>query len=135
MIDLIALILVLLAGFYLIGFAGLLLVSPARGERFLGGFASSALTHYLELVIRLTAGVAILLSAPRMLFSGFFVILGWVLVLTTAGLFAVPWRWHRRFARWSVPHATGHLRLIAAASFAFGGFVLASVILGGGAEK
>ena len=103
MINSLASILVLLAGFYLISLAGLLLVSPARGKRFLGGFASSAFTHYFELAIRLIVGVAVLLHAPRMLFSGFFVILGWVLVLTTAGLFAVPWQWHRRFAQWGVP--------------------------------
>jgi uncharacterized protein YjeT (DUF2065 family) len=135
MINLLASILVLLAGFYLISLAGLLLVSPARGKRFLGGFASSAFTHYLELAIRLIAGVAILLYAPQMLFSGFFVILGWVLVMTTVGLFAVPWQWHRHFAQWGVPHATRHLRLIAVASFVFGGFVLASVMLGSGTEK
>jgi len=135
MINLLASILVLLAGFYLIGLAGLLLVSPARGKRFLSGFANSAFTHYFELAIRLIAGVAILLYAPRMLFSGFFVILGWVLVMTTVGLFAVPWQWHRRFAQWGVPYATRHPRLLAVASFVFGGFVLASVILGGGTEK
>ena len=135
MINLLASILVLLAGFYLIGLAGLLLVSPARGKRFLVGFASSAFTHYFELVIRLISGVAILLYAPLMLFSGFFVILGWVLVLTTVGLFAIPWQWHRQFAQWGVPYATRHLRLFAVASFVFGGFILASVILGSGTEK
>ncbi len=135
MIDMLASILVLLAGFYLVGLAGLLLVSPVRGKQFLGGFASSALTHYLELVIRLIVGVAILLYAPQMLFSGFFVILGWILVVTTASLFAVPWQWHHRFAQWGVPYATRHLRLIAIASFVFGGFVLASVILSSGTEK
>jgi len=135
MINLLASILVLLAGFYLIGLAVFLLVSPARGKRFLGGFAISAVTHYFELAIRLIASVAILLYAPRMLFSGFFVILGWVLVMTTVGLFAIPWQWHRRFAQWGVPYAMRHLRLLAVASFALGGFVLASVILGSGAEK
>ena len=135
MMNLLASILVLLAGFYLIGLAGLLSVSPARGKRFLGGFASSAFTHYFELAIRLIAGVAILLHAPRMLFSAFFLILGWVLVITTVGLFTVPWQWHRRFAQWGVPYATRYVRLLAVASFVFGGFVLASVILGSGTEK
>ena len=76
MINLLASIPVLLAGLYLVALAMLLLVSPARGKRFLGGFASSAFTHYLKLALRLIAAVAILLYAPRMLFSGFFVILG-----------------------------------------------------------
>jgi len=135
MISLLASILVLLTGLYLIGLAVGLFLSPARATRFLGGFASSAFTHYLELVLRLIAGVALLLSAPRMLFSGFFIIFGWILVVTTVGLFAIPWRWHHRFAQWSIPRATRSLRLIGIASFVFGGFVLASVILGGGNEQ
>jgi len=135
MINLLASILVPLTGIYLIGLAVVLLLSPARASLFLGGFASSAFTHYLELVLRLIVGGAILLSAPGMLFSGFFVILGWILVVTTVGLFAVPWQWHQRFAQWGVPYATRNTRLVAVASFVFGGFVLASVILGGGTEQ
>ena len=135
MINLLASILVLLTGLYLIGLAVVLLLSPARATRFLGGFASSAFTHYLELALRLIAGGAILLYAPQMLFSGFFVILGWILVVTTVGLLAVPWQWHQRFAQWGVPYATRSSRLITVASFVFGGFVLASVILGGGTEQ
>lgn len=129
MINLLASILVLLTGLYLIGLAVFSLLSPARATRFLGSFASSAFTHYLELVLRLIAGGAILLYAPQMLFSGFFLIFGWVLVVTTVGLFAVPWQWHHRFAQWGVPYATRNLRLVAVASFVLGGFVLASVIL------
>ena len=131
MIDLLAAILVLLTGLYLVGLAAVSFLSPARATRFLGGFAGSAFTHYLELVLRLIAGGAILRCSPRMLFSGFFVMLGWVLVATTAGLFAVPWRWHHRFARRAVPYATRNLALIGVASFALGAFILASVVLGG----
>lgn len=134
MINLFATILVLLTGLYLIGLAVVLLLSPARASQFLSGFASSAFTHYLELVLRLIVGGAILLYAPQMLFSGFFVIVGWVLLVTTVALLAVPWQWHHRFAQWGVPYATRSSRLVAVASFVFGGFILASVILGGGAE-
>jgi len=59
-----------------------------------------------------------------MLFSDLFVIFGWILVVTTIGLFAVPWRWHRRFAQWGVPSAARNLKLVAGASFVFGGFVV-----------
>ena len=66
-----------------------------------------------------------------MLFSGLFVVFGWILVVTTAGLFVIPWRWHKRFAEHAVPYAIQQLRLVAVASLFLGGFVLASVILGG----
>jgi hypothetical protein len=51
MIELIARGGVLLTGLYLIGLAGVSLFAPARATLFLDGFASSARTHYLELVL------------------------------------------------------------------------------------
>lgn len=135
MINLIASILVLLTGLYLIGLAVVTFWAPARAMRFLAGLASSAVTHYLELGLRLVAGAAILLSAPQMLFSGFFVVAGWVLVATTAGLAVIPWQWHHRFAQRAVPYATRNLWLVAVASFLLGGFVLASVVLGSGFKQ
>jgi hypothetical protein len=135
MIDFASSIIVLLTGGYLISLSVFLLLLPTRGKRFLGGFASSAFTHYLEILLRFVSGGAILLYAPYMLFPNFFVIFGWILVLTTIGLCAIPWQWHRRFAQWAVPYAIRHLWLVAVASFIFGGIVLASVILGNETEK
>lgn len=126
---------VLLTGGYLISLSMFLLLLPARGKQFLGGFASSAFTHYLEVLLRFVAGGAMLLYAPYMLFSNFFVFLGWILIITTVGLGAVPWQWHRRFAQRAVPYLTRRLWLVVVASFVFGGFILASVILGSGIEK
>ncbi len=131
MITLLASTLVWLTALYLLSFALLMLLAPDRAKRFLGGFASSAFTHYLELGLRLVTGVAILQYASQMLFSKFFAIFGWILVVTTVVLFAVPWRWHQRFAQLGVPYATRNLKLVAGASFFFGGFVLAAIILGG----
>lgn len=131
MINQLATILVWLAGLYLISFALVMLLAPDQAKRFLSGFANSAFTHYLELGLRLVTGAAILLYAPQMLFSNFFVIFGWILVVTTVVLFAVPWQWHRRFAQWGVPYATRNLKLVASASLVFGGFVIAAIIFGG----
>ncbi|HLM66696.1 MAG TPA: hypothetical protein VK358_04170, partial [Longimicrobium sp.] len=99
---------------------------------FLGGFASSARTHSLELALRLGAGGAMVVYAPGMRFPDTFAFVGWMLVITTAALAAVPWRWHQRFARWAVPQALPHLKLVGAASILLGSLVLASVILGPG---
>jgi hypothetical protein len=70
-----------------------------------------------------------------MWFSDFFIISGWIMVLTTIGLSIIPWQWHHHFAQWTVPYATRRLWVIAVASFIFGGFVLASVIFGNESEK
>jgi hypothetical protein len=125
-----ALIVVLLTGFYLIGLAIMSLVVPAQASSFLLGFAGSAFTHYLELLLRMIVGGAFLQCAPDLLFPDIFALFGWVLIATTACLFVVPWQSHRRFAQRAVPHAIRQLKLVAVASLLFGGFVLASVIGG-----
>lgn len=130
MINLFASILVLLTGLYLVGLAAVSLLAPGRASHFLLGLAGSAPAHYLELLLRFVAGGAIVLYAPHMLFSDFFVLFGWTIVITTIALLAVPWQWHQRFARQAVPHAVRNLGLVGIASLAFGGFVLVAVVLG-----
>lgn len=121
---------VLVAALYFLTLGLVAFLAPARASGFLMGFATSAATHYLELVIRLVVGGAFIVRSPQMLFSEVFALFGWVLVLTTVGLLFVPWQWHRRFAQESVPRALRYLKLVAAASLALGGFVLVSLLAG-----
>jgi uncharacterized protein YjeT (DUF2065 family) len=121
---------VVLAGLYFVTLAVASFLAPGRVERFLSGFAGSAAAHYAELVIRLVVGGSFLLQSADMLFPPVFRLFGWILVITTVVLFAVPWRWHHRFAQQTVPYAVRHLRLFGVASFVLGGFILTSVICG-----
>jgi uncharacterized protein YjeT (DUF2065 family) len=135
MADLLVSVPVLFAGVYLVALAAVALISPERAKRFLSSFASSAPAHFFELFVRLIVGAALVLYAPQMKFAGLFVVLGWVIVGSTIGLSAIPWRWHRRFAEWSVPHATRNMRLFAIGSLAVGVFVVLSIVLGPGLER
>jgi hypothetical protein len=130
MLNAVALTVITLSGLYLLGLAALSLLAPTRAQRFLDAFASSARAHYLELSIRLAVGASLLVYAPKMRFAEWFHIAGWVLVITTLLLTAVPWRWHHRFAQRAVPYATRHPRLLGAASALLGTLVLASVASG-----
>ena len=129
MVSTIALLGVLLAGFYLVGLAVLSFIKPATARKFLLGFAGSALAHYLEMAIRLAVGGAFVLRAPLMKLPVVFSIFGWVLIITTACLLALPWRTHRRLAQHAVPHALRRLRLFGLASLALGGLILLSAVL------
>ena len=124
LIEAFALAVVVLAALYLVALGAASLLAPARTNRFLLGFARSQSTHFAELLLRLVVGVALVLSAPRMSLSGAFNIFGWVLLVTTACLLLVPWRWHRRFAQHAVPHATRYITLVGMASLALGGVIL-----------
>ncbi len=127
MLSNLALLAVVLTGLYLICLAVVSLIAPARASQFLMGFADSAFAHYLELLLRLVVGAAFLQYAPEMAFSAAFTGFGWVLILTTLCLFAIPWQWHRRFAQKTVPQAVRNLNLIAVAALAAGSAVLLAV--------
>ena len=135
MIAWLASVLVLLAGLYLIGLAGLAFVSPQRATVFLSSLASSAFAHYIELLVRIVLGAAFVLYAPQMKFTSIFLVFGWVLIVTTVGLLAVPWTLRHRFASWSVPQATRNMTLFALGSLAGGVFVILSVLLGPGLDR
>ena len=123
---------VMLAAFYLVGFGAIALLVPSQASRYLHGFASSARVHFLELTARLTAGAAFMGYAPDMHFAGAFHILGLILISTTLGLAVLPWRWHQRFARATVPAARPYRPVVGIVSIAAGAFVfwaVASVLL------
>lgn len=119
-----------LAGLYFLGLGVACLVAPTKAQGFLLGFAGTAPAHYLELALRLAVGGAFVLRAPWMMFSQTFAVFGWVLIVTSACLLALPWRWHQRFARWAVPQALRQLPLVAVASLGWGALVLVSAAMG-----
>lgn len=121
---------ILLAALYLLTLGVTALVSPERTRRFLASFASSPSAHFLELLIRLILGASLILYAPQMKFPTIFYIFGWILVVTTIVLALLPWKWHCRFARWSVPFATRNMTLFAIGPFALGTVILLSLFLG-----
>jgi uncharacterized protein YjeT (DUF2065 family) len=130
MIEMAGGVVTVMSALYLLGLAAVAWFAPQHAARFLLGFAGSARVHFFELLLRLIVGGGFLYYAPHMLFSQLFVILGWVLIITTAGLCLVPWRWHQRFAQRTVPHAIGYLKLIGIASLAFGVFIVLAVFCG-----
>jgi len=110
----------LLVGVYFLAFGGMSLFAPEKAKNFLLGFAGSAFKHYFELALRLVVGGSILVQAPYLIYSGVFTLFGWILISTTAFLFLIPWKWHRRFAETAVPIALSYLPIIGIASFALG---------------
>ncbi len=118
------------AGVYCIALAVLSMWRPHPSARFLLGFASSPLKHYAELALRLIVGGAFVLQAPRMALPQLFGIFGWVLLVTTALLLLIPWRWHRAIASRAVPLVIPHMRLFGMASLFLGGAILWALMAG-----
>lgn len=119
---------VLAAGLYLLLLSAASVLRPDATRCFLGSFASSARAHFAELFVRLALGAAFIVTAPGMKFSAVFAALGWLLVATTLVLVWVPWRWHQRFAAWSVPMATRSMTIFAIGPLAAGAVVLYALL-------
>lgn len=134
-VSVLASVFVFLAGLYLIGLALASVFWPQKAKAFLSGMASSAVTHYFEVGVRFVIGAAFVIYAPLMLFASLFLLFGWVLIVTTVGLLTVPWRWHHRFASWSVPYATRNMPLFGVGSFVGGAFIQLSILLGPGFDR
>jgi hypothetical protein len=111
---------VLLAGLYFVALAAVAILLPSRAAVFLGGFAQTAPRHYLELLLRVIVGAAFVVQAPRMPFATVFAVFGWMLLLTTAGLAMLPWRWHRLFAEGAIPRMTRLLPIVGGVSLLLG---------------
>lgn len=130
MLETAALVVVVVAGLYLLGLGTASLFAPMRASRFLLGFASSAATHFTELSLRIAVGAALVKYGPRMSHSNAFILFGWMLVVTTVCLLVIPWQWHHRFAQQVVPLFTRYVALLGLASLAIGVLVLWAVACG-----
>lgn len=125
-----SLLLVLAAGSFLLLQGVLALLRPQSVRRFLDGFAASAALHLTELALRIAVGAGFIGYAERSALPWAFIGFGWLLVLTSLPLLLVPWRWHRRFARWAVPLATRWMWPYAVGCLAAGAAILAGVLYG-----
>ncbi len=114
-------------GLFLIGLAGVIIGAPARAERFLRAFASSATAHYTEQGLRLLVGAAIVNVASAMRYPELFRLFGWVIVITTVGLLLIPWQWHRTFATRVMPPVYRQMRWFGLGAAVLGVLVLYSV--------
>ena len=128
-----AAVVVVAFGLSLIAFPGVAFAKPAIAERFLTAFASSARTHYVEQVVRVLVGAALVVRSPIMWQPKMFWLVGWAIVVSSAVLLCVPWRWHHRLGERVLPLLVRHLRLYAAGSFAVGALLLYGVFAGRGA--
>jgi hypothetical protein len=107
-------------GLFLIALAAACVFQRRFAERFLSKFASSAKVHFTEQILRVIAGAALIIISPSMWFSTFFWLFGWILVVTSVGLMLVPWKWHREYAKWTVPWAIRRMWLFALGAFGLG---------------
>jgi hypothetical protein len=125
-------IVVVVAIFFLV-LGAVALVRPQIARGFLLGFASNALKHYAELLARILVGGSLLLIARNSAYYTVLSAFGWLLIVTTAFMALVPWRFHHRFTQSAVPKALRFLPLIGITSLAIGALLLLVIVTGSAA--
>ena len=128
-----AAVVVVAFGLFLIALPGVAFAKPAIAGRFLTAFASSARTHYVEQVVRVLVGAALVVRSPVMSQPKMFWLVGWAIVVSSAVLLCVPWQWHHRLGERVLPLLVRYLRVYAVGSFALGALLLYGMFAGGGA--
>ena len=126
--NLLAGIVVVSFGVFLVGVAGPVFARWALAERFLLSFASSARAHYVEQAFRLLIGASLIVFSPAMWQPDLFRFIGWAIVIGSVGLLLVPWQWHDRLGERLRPMVFRHMRLYGLGLFAFGALLLYGVI-------
>ena len=121
-------IITILFGLYLISLLIITLVKKQWVINYLSSFAGSAKAHYLEQLLRLIVGLALLVYSGEMLFPDAFRLFGWVIIVTTILLLIMPWKWHNRFGKWAIPFVTRNLSLYAVSAAIMGLVMLYCVI-------
>ena len=129
--SVVAAVVVVVFALSLITFTGVAFAKPARAERFLVAFASSARAHYVEQVFRLLIGAALVVLSRTMWQPKVFWLLGWALVVSSVVLLCLPWRWHDRLGERLRPMLVRYLRLYALGAFALGALLLYGCFAGG----
>ncbi|HZS61453.1 MAG TPA: hypothetical protein VFA43_19405 [Gemmatimonadaceae bacterium] len=125
--SVVAEIVVVAFGLFLLGLTAVVFAMPARAERFFMAFASSARAHYTEQGFRLLIGAALIVASPTMWQGSLFRLVGWAVVISSMALILTPWRWHHRFGERVLPVLVRRAKLYALALFAFGSLLLYGV--------
>jgi hypothetical protein len=129
--SVVAAVVVVVFGLALITFTGVAFAKPARAERLLMAFATSARTHYVERAFRILVGAALVVVSSNMWQPTVFWLLGWALVVSSAALICVPWRWHDRLGERVRPMLVRYLKLYAVGALALGVLLLYGLFAGG----
>ncbi len=124
-------IVVVAFGLFLLGLTAVAFAMPAVAERFFRAFASSARAHYTEQAFRLLIGASLIVASPTMWQGTLFRLMGWAVVISSTLLILTPWSWHHRFGEKVLPILIRRIKLYSLGLFAFGALLLYGVFAKG----
>jgi hypothetical protein len=119
----------IVVGLWLIGVSVFMLAAPRRALTALGAMGGSPAVHFGEMLLRIVAGIALVLAAAGSRFPQAIALIGGFLIVSAAVLMLLPRRWHASYSTWwaqRIPVTA--VRLVAPVSIAAGGALIWSMI-------
>lgn len=117
--------LVVVAGVWLIGLGGFMLVRPRQALLALSRMGGSPSVHIGEMAVRILAGAAMLLAAAGSRYPLAVLGIGGFLIVSAVVLLVLPRRWHAAYSTWWASRIpVPAVRLIAPLSWVMGGALI-----------
>ncbi len=120
---------IILFGIFIIFIGFLMLINPTKARTTLRKAGSTNFINYAEITIRLIPAIALILYADFSKFPEAFKILGWIMLITSLILYAVPRKIHHKFSMKSADIIKPiYFQLISPFAFLFGGLIIYNVL-------
>ena len=116
---------VIFFGLFIVFIGLIMLVLPAKARTTLRKAGSTNFINYAEITIRLIPAIALLLHSDFSKYPEAFKIFGWIMLITSLILYAVPRKLHHKFSMKSADILKPiYFQLISPFAFLFGGLII-----------
>lgn len=125
MITEIAKWIILLFGVFIISIGFVMLFNPNRARTTLRKAGSTNFINYAEITIRLIPAIALIVYADFSKFPEAFEVFGWIMLLTSLVLYAIPRKMHHTFSMKSADILKPiYFQIISPFAFMLGGLII-----------
>jgi len=119
---------ILVFGTFIIFIGFVMFINPNKARNTLRKAGSSNLINYSEITIRLIPAIALIVYSDSSIFPEAFKIFGWIMLITSVVLYAVPRKIHHKFSMKSADYLKPiYFQLISPFAFLLGGLILYNV--------
>ncbi len=119
---------VLIFGVFIIFIGFIMLFNPKKARETLRKAGSTNFINYAEITSRLIPAIALILYSDLSKYPEAFKVFGWVMLITSLVLYAVPRKLHHKFSMKSADILKPiYFQLISPLAFIFGGLILYNI--------
>ena len=120
---------VIFFGIFIIFIGFLMFINPKKARTTLRKAGSTNFINYMEITIRLIPAIALILYSDFSKFPEAFKIFGWIMLITSLILYAVPRTIHHKFSMKSADILKPiYFQVISPFAFLFGGLIIYNVL-------